>query len=753
MTKKHFCKPCNKEFTDRYKLKRHLEDSGAHTQTAKHECEICHNFYMSKDGLRQHVRTIHEKKKIRRRECPLCEKSYCDGKGLKNHLASVHEQGKKSHKCEYCGLTFMFLTPLNNHIRFTHKKDMAKFCKFCDKGFSNNRPLDTHYQGVHSYCMQCDLKFDQKAQFTKHMREIHHKVKAKVTCKFCNLELRSKIINHYRAIHFYCSDECDLRFDTKPEILEHLETSHSNEAFKGYMGEANKCNLCEHKTRKSTDLESHYRYIHFHCTVCEITFKAKETFQIHMKEVHLEDYTCTICQKVFLDNERLNEHMKQRHSDNRYWRKRHACDICHKVLSSKLTMREHKNVMHFNIKKPKDKEKSFKCDKCDFSTSYEGNLVIHRKSHDIPLTECDICHKQVKLIKEHIKRIHQTELDFTCNLCDFKGKTDAAVQSHIKRKHSVTRETYKCDICNKELSCKSSLNKHHQLVHEDAKDLEKFKCDKCDYTSYTKQHLRNHKETHEDIVRQCDQCDYKCKALKTLNIHKKSHLPTDEQLKCSDCSFITHSKNSYNNHLRKHLPEEEIKCPKCSYVTPCKSWLETHTLTFHEEDLPCQICDFVSVSIQEYRQHNNRKHNQTKCDYCDFESTCTSQMRSHLKKCKDTEARYICEVCDMQFSTGLARYQHKKREHGTTDEKDTKFTNKCDICDHQSSSREEHNRHVNQKHSNTKCDYCDFESTSPTNMRAHMKKCKDTEGRYVCENCGKQYSNLSARSKHIQKDH
>ena len=105
---------------------------------------------MSKDGLRQHVRTIHEKKKIRRRECPLCEKSYCDGKGLKNHLASVHEQGKKSHKCEYCGLTFMFLTPLNNHIRFTHKKDMAKFCKFCDKGFSNNRPLDTHYKGVHS---------------------------------------------------------------------------------------------------------------------------------------------------------------------------------------------------------------------------------------------------------------------------------------------------------------------------------------------------------------------------------------------------------------------------------------------------------------------------------------------------------------------------------------------------------------------------------------------------------------------------
>ena len=128
---------------------------------------------------------------------------------------------------------------------------MAKFCKFCDKGFSNNRPLDNHYQGVHSYCMQCDLKFDQKAQFTKHMREIHQKVKATVTCKFCNLELKSKIINHYRAIHFYCSDECDLQFDTKPEILEHLETSHSNEAFKGYMGEANKCNLCEHKTRKS----------------------------------------------------------------------------------------------------------------------------------------------------------------------------------------------------------------------------------------------------------------------------------------------------------------------------------------------------------------------------------------------------------------------------------------------------------------------------------------------------------------------
>ena len=144
MSKKHFCTPCNKEFKDQSKLKRHLEDSGIHNPSAKHECETCHSFFMSKDGLRQHVRVIHEKKKIRRRDCPLCEKSYCDGKGLKNHLASVHDQGEKSHKCEFCGLAFMFLTQMNRHVRFTHKKDMAKFCKFCDKGFSTNAPLKKH---------------------------------------------------------------------------------------------------------------------------------------------------------------------------------------------------------------------------------------------------------------------------------------------------------------------------------------------------------------------------------------------------------------------------------------------------------------------------------------------------------------------------------------------------------------------------------------------------------------------------------
>ena len=78
----------------------------------------------------------------------------------------------------------------------------------------------------------------------------------------------------------------------------------------------------------------------------------------------------------------------------------------------------------------------------------------------------------------------------------------------------------------------------------------------------------------------------------------------------------------------------------------------------------------------------------------------------------------------MQFSTSLARSQHQKEVHSTDDS--------------------------NEK---SKCDHCDFESMSALNMKTHMKKCKETEGRYVCEDCGKQYSTLSARSQHIKNDH
>ena len=586
--------------------------------------------------------------------------------------------------------------------------------------------METHYRGVHLYCMKCDKSFYEKSDLTNHMLKVHEHTSKTQTCKFCYKVFQGRIHVHYRAVHFYCSEECDQQFETKEEILHHLESCHPDDkSIKHYMKKSYSCKLCDSTFRKSTDLyKSHYRYIHFFCYDCDIQLEDFEDIEDHLKKVHDESYKCAVCQKVYLENTRLDEHVQQRHTENpRPWRNRVVCDICDKSLSCNTALKHHKNVMHFNIKEPKDNKESFHCEVCPFSTKYKGNLEIHMKGHDQTLSQCDICHEKVKWLDRHIERRHTDQPRIKCNQCDYSALKDADMTAHIQRKHSLVKDIFKCDICDKELKGKSNLLYHKKLVHE-MKDEDLYKCDICDHTCKTKQNIRNHKITHEDRKYSCDTCEYQCKSEKTLSEHKRTHLPIDQQLKCSECSFVTHLNRLLQAHQRKHLPEEEIKCSICSYVTPCKKQMKDHAMTYHKDVIPCQYCDFKAMSMQAHRQHITKTHSKTTCDYCDFTSTSISQARSHMKKCKNTDGRYICHVCEMQFSTSLARSQHQKEEHSAYD-----------------------------RNEKSKCDHCDFDSMSASNMKTHMKKCKETEGRYVCEDCGKQYSTLSARSKHVKNDH
>ena len=100
------CSKCNKQYSGRSALKRHME---LHTGHFSHYCEKCRRGFNNNSNFQQYMRT-HE--------------------GLK-------------YQCEYCPKTFM---SKKNHLYHlsSHTGEYRFFCEKCNKGFNNQNLYEKH---------------------------------------------------------------------------------------------------------------------------------------------------------------------------------------------------------------------------------------------------------------------------------------------------------------------------------------------------------------------------------------------------------------------------------------------------------------------------------------------------------------------------------------------------------------------------------------------------------------------------------
>lgn len=99
------------------------------------------------------------------------------------------------------------------------------------------------------------------------------------------------------------------------------------------------------------------------------------------------------------------------------------CPRCFKLLH-RDSIKEHINVVHF-------KQNKFQCDRCDYSASRYGRVMMHKKAcHNCeidpkfesklkPRRQCSICGSMVKNYKRHVMKVHMNIKNYHCDNCTY----------------------------------------------------------------------------------------------------------------------------------------------------------------------------------------------------------------------------------------------------------------------------------------------------------------------------------------------
>ena len=194
----------------------------------------------------------------------------------------------------------------------------------------------------------------------------------------------------------------------------------------------------------------------------------------------------------------------------------------------------------------------------------------------------------------------------------------------------------------------------------------KYKCGKCDYSTYWSSHLRSHSQIHAGKKFKCEKCDYSTPRDSYLKKHNRIH--TGEQYKCEKCDYSTTENYNLKRHRNVHRIHtgEKYKCEKCDYSTTENYNLKRHR-NVHTIWPPNLKRHKHIHSLAKSKQDNDQELKNTKevflCKICDLTFLTNMNLKKHNMKHSTNDQHYSCHLCTFSAEQSVNLEAHLLVRH------------------------------------------------------------------------------------------
>ncbi|XP_053667857.1 zinc finger protein 235-like [Anopheles marshallii] len=339
-----------------------------------------------------------------------------------------------------------------------------------------------------------------------------------------------------------------------------------------------------------------------------------------------------------------------------------------------------------------------KCFICNTEHNTAEELEYHLLTHLTLLPyHCINCiHEEVvvrtlsSLNRHHL--MHQKPLK--CRICDKRFITYGSRRLHEDSKHSKHSATFRCDVCQKELPSRRSLQYHRK--HHEYPDS--FRCNVCLRTLSSTYELKLHMRTHTgEKPNKCVFCDVSFNRKSNLTEHVRRCHNEERPFICEICG------KRFSSHvgLKKHA------------ILHCSGQRKLPIVTRLSKEFHCKECDKRFGTSIQYHSHRRQHVKRYQCSYCGIRISQLRDFEDHENT--HTGSRpYECRSCGKKFKTASTYYGHRLIHSGEK-------KHFCTICNKGFLRL----RHVQ------------------VHMRTHTG-----EKPFQCEFCGRNYADKQTYNKH-----